>query len=336
LSAHEKSVAVIGFGTVGRSLARLIAEKFDYVEKLGIRLKVVALADSKGMVLKPDGFNNYELLKLCELPRSSLKNWPGALDFDLKLLYDEVQPDVHVELTPANYETGEPGLSHIVHAINSGAHVVTANKAPLALKFHELMELARQHEVDIRFRATVMGGTPLIDTLLSIRSYAVESIQGILNATTNFILTEMHSRLISMEEALRKAQAIGVAEADPRLDLEGWDPAAKIVILSNVIGRKLNLHDVLREPLTVKLSDVIECLRENQIIKYIAGLERSSKAYVKPVRLSKDDLLAGISGTLNAVRITTTVGEILFAGKGGGGFETAYNVLDDVIAVVMR
>jgi len=326
----EKRVAIIGFGAVGRALARLIAEKHHGNE----RLKIVALADSRGMVLKHSGFSSYELLKLCELPRSGLKEWPGALDLDLELLYNEVWPDVHVELTPANYETGEPGMSNIVYAISSGAHVVTANKAPLALKFSELMDLARKRGVSVRFRATVMGGTPLIDMLLSVRSYDVESVQGILNATTNFILTEMHTKLMPMEEALKKAQAIGVAEMDPRLDLEGWDSAAKITILSNVIGKPIRLQEVAREPLAIKLSDVVECLREGFVVRYIAALERDGKAYVKPVKLGKEDPLAGISGIINAVRITTTIGEIFFAGKGGGGLETAYNVLDDVTAVI--
>jgi homoserine dehydrogenase len=331
---NERKIAVIGFGSIGRTFVRLLTEKSHYIKKLA-ELRVVAVADSKGMVLKPSGFSDYELIKLCELPRSGLRSLPESLDLDIDLLYSKVQPDIHVELTPANYETGEPGLSNIVNAINNHAHVVTANKAPLALRFSELMDLARKNEVKIGFRSTVMGGTPLIDMLLSIRSYSVESIHGILNATTNFMLTEMHEKLIPMEEALRRAQAIGIAERDPRLDLDGWDSAAKIVILSNVLRREIKLQNVIREPLKVELSDIAECLRNNNVIKYVGALELDGKAYVKPMKLSRRDPLAGVDGTLNAVRIGTTIGEITLVGKGGGRVETAHNVLDDVIGVML-
>lgn len=333
-------VVVVGFGNVGRAFVRVIALKKKILEsKYGVPIDVVGVVDSKGMALKSDGFTEYELLKISEVPRSGISMFsPYARDIvDLEYMYNQVQPDIHIELTPSNYTNGEPGLSHIMFALGRGAHVVTANKAPLVLKYKELMELARQKSLHIKFRSTVMGGTPLIDTISSMRSEDIERVEGILNATTNFVLSEMHDKLIEFDEALRKAQIIGVAEADPSLDIEGVDAAAKLIILSHIIGCSIRLEDVRRDGLSkVRLRDVVEAIKEGFVIKYIAMLDVQRKeAWVKIAKIPKSDIFAQISGTLNAVRIRTDVGEIFFVGKGGGGLETAHSVLDDVLAIAL-
>lgn len=333
-------IAVIGFGNVGRAFVRVVALKKRIVEsKYGVSLSIVGVADSKGMALKNDGFTEYELLKLCEVPRSGVNLFsPYAYNYvDLKYMYDSVQPDIHVELTPSNYVTGEPGLSHIAFALSRGAHVVTSNKAPIVLKYSVLMGIAKKRSLQLRFRATVMGGTPLIDTIMSLKSEDIEKIEGILNATTNLILTEMHDKLIEFDEALKRAQIMGIAEADPTLDIDGIDAAAKLVILSHIIDRSITLEDVKRESMSkVRLRDVIEAIKEGFTIKYIASMDiRRREAYVKIVRISSTDVLAQVNGTLNAVKIKTDVGEIFFVGKGGGGIETAHSVLDDIIAIAL-
>lgn len=333
-------IVVIGFGSVGRAFARVLALKRKMIEdKYGVVLTVVGVADSKGMAVKYEGFTEYELLKLSEVPRSGVNLFiPYAYSYaDLKYMYDAVQPDIHIELTPANYINGEPGLSNITFALSRGVHVVTANKAPLVLKFKELMNLARSKKISIRFRSTVMGGTPLIDMIMSLKSEDIERIDGILNATTNFILTEMHEKLIDFDEALKRAQAMGIAEADPTLDIDGVDAAAKLVILSYVIGHELKLDEVERESLSkVKLRDVVEAFKEGYTIKYIASLDvQGRKASVKISRISRNDVFAQINGTLNAVRIRSNTGDLFFVGKGGGGVETAHSVLDDVLAIAL-
>ncbi|MCC6057964.1 MAG: hypothetical protein LM568_03500, partial [Desulfurococcaceae archaeon] len=201
----------------------------------------------------------------------------------------------------------------------------------------ELLEIAKKRSLQLRFRSTVMGGTPLIDTIMSLRSEEIEKIEGILNATTNFILTEMHDKLIDFEEALKKAQIMGLAEADPSLDIDGIDAAAKLVILSHVIGCSISLDEVKRESLSkIKLRDVVEAIKEGFVIKYLAYFDvRRRETYVRIVKIPKTDVFAQVNGSLNAVRIKTDVGEILFVGKGGGGLETAHSVLDDVIAIAI-
>lgn len=331
-------VVLVGFGSVGRSLAKLIAYKGFYVrDRFNVDIRVVGVVDSRGMAFKVGGFDGLELLKLANLPRSSVSQFtPYAVDYvDLNMLYDTVNPDVHVELTPSNYESGAPSLGNVMLALRRGAHVVTASKAPLVLAYDEVMGLARSRGLRVRFSATVMGGSPFVKVLEGMRSHEVVEVEGILNATTNFILTLMEDELVEFEEALRRAQLLGVAEANPDLDINGVDAAAKLVIISNILGKPVKLDNVRRVSLaTVKLKDVITSIKENQTIKYVAKLDlKRGEAAVEPRRVKRDDTMAQVKGTLNMARIRSDVGDYVFIGKGGGGLETAHTVLNDIIEV---
>ncbi|MFN4045928.1 MAG: hypothetical protein ACK4H7_01130, partial [Acidilobaceae archaeon] len=260
----DVKVLVVGFGSVGRAFARLVALKGSLVERrFGVRVRIVGVVDSGGAAFKPEGFGGADLLKLSEMPRSGVCVFEpyGVCGLGLESLYDSVGFDVHVEATPSNYVSGEPGLGNVMLALRRGVNVVLANKAPLALKFDDVVGAARARGLKVRFRATVMGGSPLIDTILSLRSHEVRMVYGILNATTNYILTLMHENLVGLDEAIKMAQAIGVAEADPSLDVDGWDAAAKLAILARLSGVKLSINDIARESLSkVAFRDVVEAL----------------------------------------------------------------------------
>lgn len=334
-------IALIGFGSVGRALARVIALKRKIINsKYGILIDVVGVVDSKGMALKAEGFDEYELLKLCELPRSGVNLFkPYAYqERDLDVLYDNTQPEIHIELTPSEYTSGEPGITNIVHAIDRGAHVVTANKAPLVLKYREIISRALSKGVKVKFRATVLGGTPFMETLMNMRSHDVEKVEGIVNATSNFILTEMHERLIDFSDALKRAQALGVAEANPALDIDGIDAAAKLVIISNVLEKPITIEEIYKESISsITLKDVIDAVRQGCVLKSIASFDvRGRKASIRVVRIPKSDLFAQINGIMNGVRIRSDATEVVFIGKGGGGMETAHSVLDDILSIAME
>ncbi|RLE79995.1 MAG: hypothetical protein DRJ51_06675 [Thermoprotei archaeon] len=326
-------LVVVGFGSVGRSLVRIILER-GYLD----RLKIVSVIDSKGAVVSKEGLSESVIRLLIERPRgavSSIDRW-GYPGLNLKGVLDLVEADIIVELTPSNYRSGEPGITHLELALSRGIDVVTANKAPIALRGLDLIEEFAKRSLKILYRATVMGGTPLIPTLASIR-HSVREVRGILNATTNFILTSMLEERISFKEALDKAIKEGVAEADPSLDVDGWDVAAKLTVIVVTLGRKLKLSSVERVSLrTVSLEEVLNEAEKGRVIKYLAELNLSEGivARVKPAPVDRSSALARVRGFRNGVIIRTPENEIYLEGLGGGGRATAEAVLEDILALM--
>ncbi len=337
---YEK-LLIVGFGNVGRSLAKLLAFKQEYIkEKYGIDLKIVGLVDSKGAVVKPEGLGVSEILRLVETPRSSLglQKPYGKTGLSIIDVYDEVEPTIHVELTPPNYDDGEPGLSHIIHAINNHVDVVLANKAPLALYYDKIMSLAKTSNVRVKYKTTVMAGTPLLNLIAGLKGYEVEYVKGILNGTVNYILTEMHENLVTLEEALRKAQALGIAEPNPLIDLEGIDAAAKITIIANTLGLNIKLSDVARQSIRdINLQRIRSTIRRNRVLKQIAQVDfNEGKARVSLEEIPLDSPLAKVNGTYNAVEVNTSINRIVVVGKGAGRIETAYALLDDILSIALE
>lgn len=333
-------IAVIGFGNVGRGLVKTIALKNDELaRRLNIAVKVVGVVDSKGMALKKDGFTDIELLKLLEQPRSSVGSYAGygRNYVDVEELYSEVQPEIHVELTPANYDTGEPGLSNIKRALNYGLNVVTANKSPLVKAFGELTAMAQAKNVKLKYTGTVMGATPFLRALKWMRAHRVEYLRGILNSTSNYILTLMQEKLLSIGDAVKEAQLIGLAESNPSLDIDGFDAAAKLVIISNTLGHPIKFQDVERSSLrSIDLRDIVVAIKNGYVYKQISTLDLVKKrASVNVEKIPMSDVLAGVKGAMNAVHIATDIGEYFFQGKGGGGIETAHTVLNDILEIAL-
>ena len=200
------------------------------------------------------------------------------------------------------------------------------------------MERAKVKGVKVKFKATVMGGSPFMDLLLSMKSHDIIGVEGILNATSNFILTLMEDEMIEFEEALARAQALGIAETNIELDVGGLDAAAKLVIISNVIGKTLRLQDIRRTSLSnVRLKDIISASKEGYTIRYVvkADFERKLSS-VEAVKIPRGDVLSMVKGTMNAIKIKSDVGEYIFIGRGGGGMETAHTVLDDIISLSLE
>jgi homoserine dehydrogenase len=218
--------------------------------------------------------------------------------------------------------------------MRSGKHIITVNKGPLALAFPSLIELANYNGVILRFSGTVGGGTPILEfAKRCLKGDRITSFKGILNGTTNYILSKMEEGL-TFESALDYARQEGYAEAQPSLDVDGYDAAAKLVIMANwIMGMKVTMKDVNRVGIKeVKMSDIERAHKKGNAIKLIAMCD-NKQLNVKPTEVSKMDPLC-VNGTLNAVTFSSEhSGQQTIIGRGAGGMETASAVLRDLIEI---
>jgi homoserine dehydrogenase len=335
-------LALIGFGNVGQGLAHIIAERGDALaERFGAQFQVVAVSDlHKGSLYHPTGIPADHLLQAIQAD-DSLETVPVAQrGWDALRTISDSNADVILELTYTDLETGEPALSHIRRALERGKHVVTTNKGPIALYFPELQKLARENGVEIGVEGTVMSGTPTLGVGVEMLVGAgIRKVQGILNGTTNSILTQMEAGA-SYADALAQAQEKGYAEADPTGDVEGHDAAGKVVILANLLmGLPLTLKDIQRQGITHLGSEDIAAARAaGERWKLIGSVQRIGKesfhASVKPTRLPMEHPLFSINGPTNAITYTTDLlGDVTLIGPGAGRVETGYALIADLLAI---
>ncbi len=334
-------IGLVGFGNVGQGFVRILAKKREELRKrYGFEFKIVGIADPiKGSVYDSEGLDPKLLVKLVD-EKGHIKDYPGGRkDIDSLTICRSGDIDIVVEVTPTNIETGEPGLTHIKVALEHGKHVVTSNKGPIAVAYPELKELAERKGVMLRFEGVVLSGTPAINLALeAMAGVDITKVEGIVNGTTNFILTKMEEGM-SYEEALREAQRLGYAEADPTMDVEGWDAAIKAVIIANVLmDARITIKDVEREGITkITPEDVKEALRNGQRIKLLMRVVREGgnvRASVKPERISLSHPLANVMGVTNALTFYTDhLGPVTIVGPGAGRIETGQAILSDILAI---
>ena len=327
-------IILCGFGVVGQSLVKLFESRAeDLYAKYGLKPRVVGVFDSKGSAVNSSGL---ELNKLIEIKKkfgtvknyADTKNTMSGID-----MLKNVEADVLIETTASNYKDAEPGMTHIITAMKKGMHVISVNKGPLALAFPSLMELATYNRVMFKFSGTVGGGTPILDYAKnSLSGERITSFAGILNGTTNYILTNMATG-ISYEDALKDAQDRGYVEADESLDLDGLDAAAKLVILANwIMGMKVTMPDInctgIRK---VTTEDIKKAEKNNCAVKLIASCNK--ELIVAPKEIPNDDPLC-VNGTLNAIAFTSEhSGTQTIIGRGAGGMETASSILRDLLDI---
>ena len=252
-------LALIGFGNVGQGFASIIADRGEKLEKeFGARFEIVAVSDLlKGSVYDPNGLDAAELLAAVE-ENSDLKSVSAPEHgWDAMRTIKEVDADIVIEMSYTDLETGEPALSHIRAALETGRHVVTTNKGPTALFFPELLALAQEAKVELGVEGTVLAGTPVLRMGMEmLKGAGIQKVQGILNGTTNYILTEMEAGA-NYGEVLAEAQEKGYAEADPTGDVEGHDAAGKVVIIANLLmDLPLKMSDVSQKGITELTSHV--------------------------------------------------------------------------------
>lgn len=326
---------MVGFGVVGQSFARLILSRSaDLYTQYGLKPRIVACLDNMGTAISPGGLDVQRLLR-AKKEKSTVGAYEKSTSkFDPIQVIENVDAEVVLECTPTNLATGEPGTSHIISAMRTGKHVISVNKGPLALSFPSLIELADYNGVMFRFSGTVGGGTPILEfAKRCLKGDRIVSFQGILNGTTNYILSRMGEGL-SYQNALDDAKSKGYAEANPSLDIDGFDAAAKLVIMANwVMGMKVTMKDVDRAGISeVKSVDVKKAIQSQSAIKLIASCD-GRRLSVAPTQIAKIDPLC-VNGTLNAVTFSSEhSGQQTIIGRGAGGIETASSVLRDLIEI---
>lgn len=333
----ECKIIIMGFGSVGQGIANAISLKKAMIkEKYDVELKVVAAADSSTSAICQDGLDE-KLLVDVKKNKGKLSAYPdcGNNMSGLDVL-DAVEYDLLMEATPTNIETAEPALSLTLKAFEQGKDVVTSNKGHLALKFSEVSQAAEKNGVEFKYEASVGGAMPIINfTRETLSSCGIKSIIGILNGTTNYILSRMTSEGSSYDITLKESQELGIAETDPTADVEGIDAACKTVILANsLLGIDATYSDVTVEGISNITSQAIELAKKDgYLIKLIAEVSKDNLK-VSP-RLVKMGSSYDVSGTLNMATIKTDLaGEVTVMGLGAGSLETASAMLTDVISIL--
>lgn len=326
---------LLGFGVVGQSFVKLLlSHSTDLYNDYGIKPKVVACADNGGVVTCDQGLDLDRLLNVKKKKKSIIHYGAKGNRSEVVDVIENIDAEVVIELTPTNIVDGEPGKNHIISAMKSGKNVITVNKGPLALEFPSLMELAEYNRIAFKFSGTVGGGTPILEfAKRCLKGDRIISFEGILNGTTNYILSKMYEGL-NFSEALQDASEKGYAEKDPTLDVDGFDAAAKLVIASNfVMNMKSTMKDVSREGIRdVKPSQVLTERKNGNAMKLIASCD-GKNLVVKPKPVSMKDPIC-VDGILNAITFTCQhSGQQTIIGKGAGGMETASAILRDLIDV---
>jgi len=343
-------VALIGLGNVGRSFLALMADKAELLRaRHGLELILTGAADSSGAVMDAGGIDP-TALRLHKERGGNTSNFLGGVPgMSARKLAAQAEADLLLEASIVDLKTGQPGLDCVRTAIRRGRGVVLANKGPLVHAFGELTEAAKAAGVGLAYSATVCGALPVVNIgQRDLAACAIRSVRGIFNATSNSILTAMAGGQ-SYADALRQAQLEGVAEADPSLDVEGWDTANKLVIIANSILRQpAALADVAQ--VTGITGITAEQMREGAarglVVKLVATAERGSvrrpatagaetyKLSVKPEWLPADSFLAGVHGfEMGIVFETDIMGLQMYKVDERGPVPTAGAMLRDLIGL---
>jgi homoserine dehydrogenase len=338
----ELNLVLLGFGNVGRAFAHLLLAKANELrQRYGIAWRVVGIATAHhGAAVRPLGLPLERAIERVEggAHLDPLSEGPcpaGGPDF-----IRASGAQVLFENTPVNYETGQPAIDHIRTALESGMHAVTANKGPVVHGYRQLSELARGRGRRFLFESAVMDGAPVFGLWRETLPAAnLRSFRGLLNSTTNLILSMMEEGQ-SYQEALRHAQSIGIAETDPSADTQGWDAAIKVAALVTVImGIGLKPDQVERRGIEgMSLEDVRAAGAAGERWKLVCSAERTPsgvRAKVRPERVGPADPLYNVMGTSSAVTFHSDVlGPLTLTEADPGPETTAYGLLADLLNAV--
>jgi homoserine dehydrogenase len=344
---HYK-LAFIGFGNVARSLVRLLERKRDLLKReYNITYSITGIGTGRhGFAVNPDGFDLQKALELVESGKSINPLSTFQVDDSLAVI-EHSHADVMFENSPVNYETGQPAIDHVKAALNAGMHVSTANKGTVVHAYQELTALANSKGKKFMFESTVLGGTPVFSTFHEAMPLAeLISFKGIINATTNIILSRMEEGE-SFSDAVKYCQSVGVAETDPSGDVDGWDASIKVAALATVLmNTPLKPQDVERKGIREITPEMVhQAKAKKKRWKLVASAERIGdqiKARVAPELVDSSSPLYGMMGSSTGLTFRTdvlpdysiTVSER--EGMNGGPEETAYGLFADFVNMAKR
>lgn len=337
-------LALIGFGNVARALARLLIRKQELLKQQDITFSFTGISTGKhGHAVDPDGLDIRKALEFVERG-DSISSLSSFEVQDSLAVIQHSQADFMFENSPVNYETGQPAIDHVRAALNAGMHVSTANKGTVVHAYQELTALAKSKNKKFMFESTVLGGTPVFSTFREALPLAeLISFKGIINATTNIILSRMEDGE-SFDLAVQYCQSMGIAETDPSGDVDGWDASIKVAALATVLmNTPLKPQDVDRTGIREITSEmVIQAKAKKKRWKLIASAERVGdkiKARVAPELVEASSPLYGMMGSSTGLTFRTDVlpdySVIVSEREGmkGGPVETAYGLFADFVNV---
>lgn len=334
----KHKIGILGFGTVGQGITEILLSKKEMLkEKYAYEFDIVAVADFKfGNVYNAEGL---DLDLMLEEAKAGIKFSKDQTYMDNITLITGSDTNVWCELSYTDLKDGGPAIGHVKAALGAGKHVVTSNKGPAALAYPEMKALADAKNCRFMIEGTVVAGTPVINLAEGpLAGCTISKIRGILNGTTNYMLTEMEKGM-AYDEVLKIAQEKGYAEADPTGDVEGYDARGKVTILANIVmDAGIKITDVPCQGITkITPKDIEKAAAENKRWKLIGSVEmKDGKVLtsVKPEMIDINHPLAGVSGATNALTFTTDLlGDVTIVGPGAGKIETGFSILTDLLAI---
>ncbi|MHA2393275.1 MAG: homoserine dehydrogenase [Promethearchaeota archaeon] len=328
-------ICLIGKGIVGTSFLELLNEKEEeFSQKFNLRFIVNSIYEHDGALINEDGISLSEILEHRDDYRI-LPYWKNNIEPIESLSKSKI--NICIETTPTNPNTGEPGFSHIIEAINNKIDVISSNKGPFYLHYDKIKKLAKEHQCYVKYEPTVASCVPILSIKENLSGNKIEKIKAILNGTSNFILSRMTAEGVNFDLALKEAQELGYAESDPTLDIEGYDAAGKLVILANnLLGWSKSITDVKIEGISKITPQAIELAKsDGLVIKHLA-IAQNNDLIVGPRLVDKYSPL-NVSGNLNIIELETKhAGPIILMGRGAGGYEAASAIINDLIDIAVK
>ena len=334
-------LAITGCGGVGKALINLLDSRRGALAAEGLDIQVNYVLEYYGGIYNKDGIDLSALFEFVQNEKDITKFDGGSKDITIDTVVENGDVDLAVIMTPTNKETGEPGLSYIRKLLQADIHVVTSDKGPVLVAYDELAATAKERGLQLGVGCTTGGALPSVNGgMMDMAGADITSIEGVLNGTTNFILKDMEENDVTYEEALKKAQAAGIAETNPPLDVEGFDTATKLLILTRLhMGIKKSLADMEITGITkLTRDDIAKALSSGRKYRLIGrtsvGEDGSVTMKVAPEMVGPDSPFYGVEGKNKAVRYTSdTLGDLFVMGGASGTTPAAASILRDIVNI---